>query len=335
MLTLSTLLSRCYMNIAQGLIFGLLALGVFVSFRILNIADMTVDGAFACGGAICTTLVLSEINPQLALLIAMAGGCLCGMVTGLLHTKLGIPDILAGILTQFGLFTVNLLILGGPTKTINKQTYGGISTKEGGIQLKDRFLIKGSDIYRTQTTLIMLAICALIIFLLYVYLRTEHGSALRATGINQNMARAQGINTNRMKVLGLMMGDGLVALSGAMFAQFNSSGDINVGRGTIVIGLSSVIIGEVIGTAIFRKRMNLLLHLAFAVVGSVIYYMVMAFVVWLRLPQDYMKLLIAAVVAIFLAMPHLKAARAASFARTARRNAKKASSSREGDAEHA
>ena len=293
-------------GIAQGLVWGIMALGVFMTFRMLNIPDMTVDGAFAAGGAVSIMLILKGWDPQATLLIACLTGVAAGTVTGLLHTRLGIPDILAGILTQISLYSINLNIMGRANQALNVNQVTLLFTSNS------RLL--------TRTIFITLGCCAALIVLLYWYLGTEHGSALRATGINPRMARAQGVNTNRMTVIGLALGDGLVALSGAVLAQYQGFADVNMGRGAIVIGLAAVIIGEVIGNAFFGRRMNFWLSLSFVVVGSVIYYLVYVLVLWFKFPADDMKLLTAIVVAIFLAIPYLKSSRKNSFARLKRRN---------------
>lgn len=295
-------------GIAQGLIWGIMALGVFMTFRMLDIADLTVDGSFATGGAVCIMLVLAGWNPELALVISFIAGIAAGLITGFLHTKLGIPDILAGILTQISLYSINLNIMGKSNQAVNVT--------------KVTFLFTSNTTKLPRTILLVGIVCAALIALLYMYLGTEHGSALRATGINGNMARAQGINTNRMKVIGLALSNGLVALAGGVLSQFQGFADINMGRGAIVIGLAAVIIGEVLGEAIAGKRMNFLLRLVFVVMGGVIYYAVYVFVLWLKFPPDDMKLLTAIVVAVFLATPYLRNASKNSFARIAKQNAK-------------
>lgn len=303
------LMNNCIGAVGQGLIWGLLALGIFISFRMLNIADMTVDGSFATGGVVCVMLIINGWNPNAALIVSFAAGLICGGITGVLHAALGIPEILAGILTQFALYAVNLNLLGKANQTLPI------------VKQRDLLFRANSD-FLPRTILITALFVAVIIAVLYWYLNTEHGSALRATGINEKMARAQGINTKAMKVIGLSLADGMVALSGGIYSQYYGSADINIGRGAIVIGLASVIIGDVLCHAIFRKRMNLLLRLMFVVVGCIIYYIVQAFVIWLKLPSDDMKLLIAIVVALFLAVPNLKEARLSSFSGLAKRNAR-------------
>ncbi len=304
----AALLRACPGGLAQGLIWGIMALGVYMTFRMLDIADLTVDGSIATGGAVCIMLVLKGWNPQLALMMSMVAGMLCGLVTGLLHTKLGIPDILAGILTQISLYSINLNIMGKANQAVN------IS--------KVKFLFTSNAKLLNRTIVLVAGVCAVLVVLLYLYLGTEHGSALRATGINGNMARAQGINTNRMKVIGLALSNGLVALSGGVLSQYQGFADVNMGRGAIVIGLAAVIIGEVLGEALAGKHLNFMLRLTFVVLGGVIYYIVYVFVLWLKFPADDMKLLTAIVVAIFLAIPNLRSASRNSFARIAKLNAK-------------
>ena len=304
----AALLRACPGGLAQGLIWGIMALGVYMTFRMLDIADLTVDGSMATGGAVCIMLVLKGWNPQLALMMSMVAGMLCGLVTGLLHTKLGIPDILAGILTQISLYSINLNIMGKANQAVN------IS--------KVKFLFTSNAKLLNRTIVLVAGVCAVLVVLLYLYLGTEHGSALRATGINGNMARAQGINTNRMKVIGLALSNGLVALSGGVLSQYQGFADVNMGRGAIVIGLAAVIIGEVLGEALAGKRLNFMLRLTFVVLGGVIYYIVYVFVLWLKFPADDMKLLTAIVVAIFLAIPNLRNASKNSFARIAKQNAR-------------
>ena len=304
----AALLRACPGGLAQGLIWGIMALGVYMTFRMLDIADLTVDGSMATGGAVCIMLVLKGWNPHLALMMSMVAGMLCGLVTGLLHTKLGIPDILAGILTQISLYSINLNIMGKANQAVN------IS--------KVKFLFTSNAKLLNRTIVLVAGVCAVLVVLLYLYLGTEHGSALRATGINGNMARAQGINTNRMKVIGLALSNGLVALSGGVLSQYQGFADVNMGRGAIVIGLAAVIIGEVLGEAFVGKRLNFLMRLTCVVLGGVIYYIVYVFVLWLKFPADDMKLLTAIVVAIFLAIPNLRSASRNSFARIAKQNAR-------------
>ncbi len=304
----AALLRACPGGVAQGLIWGIMALGVYMTYRMLGLADLTVDGSLATGGAVCIMLVLAGWNPQLALLISFLAGIAAGLITGFLHTKLGIPDILAGILTQISLYSINLNIMGKANQAVNVNKVG--------------FLFTSNAKFLPRTILLVGIVCAVLVVLLYMYLGTEHGSALRATGINGAMARAQGINTNSMKVIGLALSNGLVALAGGVLSQYQGFADINMGRGAIVIGLAAVIIGEVLGEAFLGKYLNFMLRLIFVVLGGVIYYVVYVFVLWLKFPADDMKLLTAVVVAIFLAIPYLRSASKNSFSRIAKENAR-------------
>lgn len=304
----AALLRACPGGIAQGLIWGIMALGVYMTYRMLGLADLTVDGSLATGGAVCIMLVLAGWNPQLALLISFLAGVAAGLITGFLHTKLGIPDILAGILTQISLYSINLNIMGKANQAVNVN--------------KVSFLFSSNAKVLPRTIVLASLVCLVLVVLLYMYLGTEHGSALRATGINGAMARAQGINTNSMKVIGLALSNGLVALAGGVLSQYQGFADINMGRGAIVIGLAAVIIGEVLGEAFLGKYLNFMMRLIFVVLGGVIYYVVYVFVLWLKFPADDMKLLTAVVVAIFLAIPYLQNASKNSFSRIAKENAR-------------
>ena len=234
-------------SVAQGLIWGIMAIGVYITFRILDFADLTVDGSLGLGGAVAVMLILAGFPPYLVLIISFISGLLAGLVTGLLHTLLGIPDILAGILTQIALYSVNLNIMGKANQAVSV----------------DRFDLVVSLRYISQAIVVGAIFLIVIIALLYWFFGTEQGFTIRATGCNQEMARAQGISTNKAKVVGLALGNGLVGLSGALVAQYSGNADVNMGRGAIVIGLAAVIIGEVIGNAVFRKRMNFALKLFF------------------------------------------------------------------------
>ena len=304
----AALLRACPGGIAQGLIWGIMALGVYMTYRMLGLADLTVDGSLATGGAVCIMLVLAGWNPQLALIVSFLAGVAAGLITGFLHTKLGIPDILAGILTQISLYSINLNIMGKANQAVNVNKVG--------------FLFSSNAKVLPRTILLAGLVCLVLVVLLYMYLGTEHGSALRATGINGAMARAQGINTGSMKVIGLALSNGLVALAGGVLSQYQGFADINMGRGAIVIGLAAVIIGEVLGEAFLGKYLNFMMRLVFVVLGGVIYYVVYVFVLWLKFPADDMKLLTAVVVAIFLAIPYLRGASKNSFSRIAKKNAK-------------
>ena len=294
-------------NVAQGVIWGIMALGVFITFRLLNFADLTVDGTFATGGAVTVVLILSGAPVPLALAAAVIAGLLAGFTTGLLNTVLGIPDILAGILTQISLWSVNLLILSGANKAVNVDKYPLIVTLRN---------VKSSIV----TALIFAAI---LICVLYWYFGTEQGSAIRATGSNPQMAKAQGINIDFMKVLAISLSNGLVGLSGGLLSQYQGFADIKMGQGSIVIGLAAVIIGEVLGDALLGKHMNFAYRLAFVVFGGVVYYLVIGLVMWLKMPTDLLKLLTATIVAIFLAVPYLRAKSKNSFALAGKRGVQK------------
>ena len=291
-------------GVSQGIIWGIMALGIYITFRLLDVADLTVDGSFTTGGAVTVMLILGGWPAWAALLAAMCAGLLAGMVTGLLHTKLGIPAILAGILTQFSLYSINLRIMG---MSANK----AVSVDKYHLLLSSRHI---------PAAILTGAIIALVLIsLFYWYFGTEQGSALRATGNNPAMSRALGINIDNMKVLGLSLSNGIVALSGGLLAQYQGFADINMGRGAIVIGLAAVIIGEVIGHAILGKRMNFYGTLSFTAIGGVIYYLVIVIVLWLRLNSNDLKLFTAVVVALFLAVPYLRAQKKSSFARLRRK----------------
>lgn len=286
-------------SIAQGMIWGIMALGVYITFRLLDFADLTVDGSIATGAAVSVMLIRGGVSPLLSLPVAFAAGMLAGLVTGLLNTALGIPGILASILTQLSLYSVNLVILGKANQPVSVDNYP--------LVVSLRYVTDGT----TASKLLFFAAFALflvaLVALLYCYFGTENGQAIRATGCNPNMARAQGINTDFMKVLALMISNGMVGLCGAFYAQFQGAADVNMGRGAIVIGLAAVIIGEVLFGKFASKRKFAFAFTQMAVVlGAVIYYMVYQFVLWLKMPSDYMKMFSAIVVAIFLAVPYLK-----------------------------
>ena len=278
---------------AQGLIWGIMAIGVYITFRVLDIADLTVDGSLCTGGAVCIMMMLSGQNVWVALLCSLLAGMAAGLATGLFHTFMGIPAILSGILTQLGLWSVNLKIMGKANQAINVDKYK--------LLVSLRF-VKGVAL--TKNTIFVVAVAIVILIaILYWFFGTELGSAIRATGCNDRMARAQGINTDFNRVLGLMISNGLVALSGALISQYQGFADINMGRGAIVIGLAAVIIGEAIFGRIFR---NFALRLLSLVFGSIIYYLVVQAVIWRGIDTDLLKLLTALVVAIFLAIPTWK-----------------------------
>jgi putative ABC transport system permease protein len=278
---------------AQGLIWGIMAIGVYITFRILDIADLTVDGTLCTGGAVCIMMMLSGHNVWVSMLAATGAGLLAGLATGIFHTFMGIPAILAGILTQLSLYSVNLKIMGKANQAINVDKFNLL------VSLRR---VKGVSL--TQNTLFIVAIMiAILIAILYWFFGTELGCSLRATGCNPSMSRAQGINTDRNKVLALMLSNGLVALSGALLTQYQGFADINMGRGSIVIGLAAVIIGEAIFSRIFR---NFALKLLSVVFGSILYYLVLQVVIWMGIDTDLLKMLSALVVALFLAFPYWK-----------------------------
>lgn len=279
--------------VAQGLIWGIMAIGVYITFRILDIADLTVDGSLCTGAAVCIMMIQGGSNVWVALLCAFLAGMLAGFATGLFNTFMGIPAILAGILTQLGLYSVNLKIMGKSNQAINVDKFDLL------VSLR---YIKNVAIYK-NTILIVTVLIILLVAVLYWFFGTELGCSLRATGCNDKMARAQGINTDFNRVLSLMISNGLVAFSGALLGQYQGFSDINMGRGAIVIGLAAVIIGEAIFGKIFR---NFGLKLIAVAIGSIIYYFVLQIVIWFGIDTDLLKLLSALVVAIFLAIPTWK-----------------------------
>lgn len=290
---LSSLLNAAPGAIAQGLAWGIMAIGVYITFRILDVADLTVDGSLATGGAVCVMLIRAGVNPWLALLCATLSGCLAGLITGLFHTRCGIPAILAGILTQLALYSVNLRIMGSKANQ-------AVSVDKYNLLLSQRYV---RSLTLDNPLPLLLVATAVVIFLLYWFFGTEKGSSLRATGNNPMMARAQGINTGNNIVLGLMLSNGLVALSGALIAQYQGSSDVNMGRGAIVIGLAAVIIGEVIFGKLFS---NFGLKLLAVSIGAVIYYIVLQIVLQLGLNTNDLKLITALIVALFLSIPYWK-----------------------------
>lgn len=300
--------------LGQGLIWGIMAIGVYITYRILDVADLTVDGSLATGGAMCALGISLGWNPWVALVVAILAGMLAGLVTGLLHTLCGIPAILAGILTQLALYSINLRIMAVGSGLTTKATLS-VSVDKYPLMLSSRFI---RDLTAENPFILLVPLVLIVIALLYWFFGTELGSSLRATGANQNMARAQGINTNWTKVLGLVVSNGLVAFSGALLSQYQGSATVDMGRGAIVIGLAAVIIGEVLLGKVFR---NFALKLLSAVIGAIIYYIVITLVLRLGLETTDLKLLTALVVAVFLTIPHWKG----KFAKTGKK----------GDAAHA
>ena len=291
--------------VSLGLIWGIMAIGLYITYKILELSDLTVDGSFCTGGAICIVMMAMGLPTWLAMLCAFLGGMLAGAITGFLHTKCKIPAILAGILTQLGLWTINMFIMGiqkgelVSTLTIPSRTSNPL--------VSAMFLSKaldGSKPFYLYPPLTLGVITVIVIAVLYWFFGTERGASIRATGANSNMARAQGINTNVNKMIGLMLANGLVALSGALFAQYNGNAEINMGRGAIVIGLAAIIIGDVLFGKLFK---NFALKLTAVSFGAIIYYIVIqAVLTLLKVDSQYLKLMSAAIVAIFLTVPNLK-----------------------------
>ena len=283
---------------AQGLAWGVMAIGVYITYRILDVADLTVDGSFATGGAVCVMLIRGGVNPWLALLCAVVAGMLAGLVTGVFHTRCGIPAILAGILTQLSLYSINLRIMGGKANQ-------AVSIDKYPLLVSQRYVrdFAPLDALVKNPLPLLLVFTAAVIALLYWFFGTEKGSSLRATGANPHMARAQGINTDSNIVLGLMLSNGLVALSGALLAQYQGSSDVQMGRGAIVIGLAAVIIGEVVFGKIF---INFGLRLFAVSIGAILYYIVLQAALQLGLNTNDLKLVTALIVAVFLAIPYWK-----------------------------
>lgn len=287
--------------LGQGIIWGIMAIGVYITYRILDVADLTVDGSLCTGGAVCAVCISLGWNPWLAVLLAIVSGMLAGLVTGLFHTACGIPAILAGILTQLALYSLNLRIMAIGDPAVQTKATLAVSVDKNDLLVSSRYV---RELALNNPLPLLAVLAALVIVLLYWFFGRELGCALRATGSNPNMARAQGINTDFTKVLGLMLSNGLVALSGALLAQYQSYADINMGRGAIVIGLAAVIIGEVIFSKVFRNFALKLLAVSF---GAIIYYIVIQAVLSLiKLNSNYLKLFSATVVAIFLAVPYWK-----------------------------
>ena len=272
---------------AQGLIWGILAIGVFITYKLLDFSDLTVDGSICTGGAVAALLIINGVPVAIAMVAAFCAGALAGLVTAILHTRMGIPPILAGILTQLALYSINLRIMGKSMLAVSV----------------DKFDLLVSVRNQQSSCLVALLFVAAIIALLYWFFGTELGCAIRATGANANMSRAQGINTDLMKIVGLVLANGLVGLSGGLYTQYLGSVTVNMGRGAIVIGLAAVIIGEVLFSKIFS---NFSLRLAGVVIGAIIYYVVIALVIQLGLNTDDLKLFSAAFVALALFIPYWK-----------------------------
>ena len=288
-MNLEALLNALPGAVAQGLIWGIMSIGVYITYKVLDLADLTVDGSMATGGAVCVMLMLNGWNVWLALLCAIIAGMLAGLLTGVFHTKFGIPPILAGILTQLSLYSLNLAIMDFKANQ--------------GINVTKYQLIVSQRNVRTFDLSVMFFL-AVLIGVLYWFFGTETGCSLRATGANEAMSRAQGINTKKTKILGLMISNGIVALSSAMLAHYQGFVDVNMGRGAIVIGLAAVIISEVLFGKLFR---NFALKLLAVAIGAVLYFIVIQIVLWLGLNTNLLKLLSALIVAVFLGIPFWKA----------------------------
>ncbi len=295
--------------VGQGLIWGLMAMGVYITYRVLDIADLTVDGTLGTGGAVCVLLMVNGMNGWLALLIATCAGMLAGLVTGLFHTKCGIPAILSGILTQLALYSVNLRIMGWGTSAGTQATLA-ISVDKYDLLVSSRYV---RELGLNNPIIILTVVTAAVICLLWWYFKTESGSALRATGANRQMARAQGINTSRGTVIGLMISNGMVGLAGGLLAQYQGSSSVDMGRGAIVIGLAAVIIGEVL----LRGHGKVLVGLIGCTVGAIVYYFVIQIVLRLGLGTNDLKLFTALIVALFLAVPYWKGKAASARRRSA------------------
>ena len=285
-MNVTALLNSLPGSIAQGLIWGIMALGVYISYKLLDYADLTVDGSLCTGGAVAAVCIINGVDPWIAIILATLAGMLAGVITGVLHTALGIPAILSGILTQLALYSINMRIMGKANITVSVTEYDLI------VSLR----------YISKSIIIGFIFIAVLVALMYWFFGTELGCAIRATGNNPNMARAQGINTNVIKVLGLTLSNGLVGLAGALYTQYQGNADINMGRGAIVIGLASVIIGEVI----IGTKASFAVKLSSVALGSIIYYIVIAVVLQLGLSTTDLKLFSAVTVAVFLSIPYIK-----------------------------
>ena len=292
-LNIETLFNALPGAVAQGLIWGIMAIGLYITYKVLDYADLTVDGSMATGGAVCIMLMTNGVNVWIALICAVIAGMLAGLATGLFHTAMGIPPILAGILTQLSLYSINLAIMGGRANQ-------AVSVTNYDLIVSSRYV---RDVSVQNPIFITLIFIIALIAILYWFFGTELGCSLRATGANEAMSRAQGINTNLGKILGLMISNGIVALASALYSHYQGFVDVNMGRGAIVIGLAAVIISDVVFGRLFT---NFALKLVAVAIGAVIYYIVIQVVLWLGLDTNLLKLLQALVVALFLAVPFWK-----------------------------
>ncbi|HIS86135.1 MAG TPA: ABC transporter permease [Candidatus Faecivicinus avistercoris] len=292
-MNIETLFNALPGAVAQGLIWGIMAIGLYITYKVLDYADLTVDGSMATGGAVCIMLMTNGVNVWISLVCAVIAGMLAGLATGLFHTAMGIPPILAGILTQLSLYSINLAIMGGRANQ-------AVSVTNYDLIVSSRYV---RDVSVQNPIFITLIFIIALIAILYWFFGTELGCSLRATGANEAMSRAQGINTNLGKILGLMISNGIVALASALYSHYQGFVDVNMGRGAIVIGLAAVIISDVVFGRLFT---NFALKLVAVAIGAVIYYIVIQVVLWLGLDTNLLKLLQALVVALFLAVPFWK-----------------------------
>ena len=280
--------------VSQGMMWGIMAIGVFITYKIMDIADLSVDGTVSLGAAVFAVTLTSGHNIWACMLYATLAGMAAGLVTGLFHTLMGIPAILAGIITQFGLYSINLKILGGSNMTISNRTYDLIESA---------MYQKGGYPFYKWPVFVFAVASILLIMILYWFFGTERGASIRATGSNPNMSRAQGINTNVNKVIGLVLSNGIVAFSGALMGQYSGAANVNTGRGAIVIGLAAVVIGGAIFGKIFK---NFALQLVGVVLGGVVYYIIVQLILWFPIDPNLLKFIQAMVIAVFLAFPYWK-----------------------------
>ena len=300
-------------DVTQGLIWGIMAIGVFITYKILDFADLTVDGTLGLGGVTAVVLITNGVPMPVAMLIAFLAGCAAGLVTALLNTMLGIPGILAGILTQLALYSIYL--------DINGKANAPISVDKFPLVISSRYVTAGNapiDIIRTVGTGLLFVV--LIIAALYWFFGTEYGMSIRATGCNSAMSKAEGINTKRTTIIALVLSNGFVGLSGALLAQYQGFADVNMGRGAIVIGLAAVIIGMVLGEVILRKHFNFIGKLSFTAIGAIVYFVVLRIVMLIGLSTDNTKLFSAIIVALFLAVPYLQKTSKTSFRKAGKRS---------------
>ena len=292
-MSITSLLNAMPGAVAQGMIWGIMAIGLYITYSVLNFSDLTVDGTMATGGAVCIMLMMAGVNMWIALLCAVIAGMLAGLVTGLFHTAMGIPGILSGILTQLSLYSINLVIMGGKANQ-------AVSVRKFDLIVSSRYV---RELSLQNPIFITLIVIVVLIAVLYWFFGREVGAALRSTGANEAMSRAQGLNTNLYKIIGLMISNGIVALSSAMYSHYQGFVDVNMGRGAIVIGLAAIIISNVVFGKLFTNFAAKLLAVA---IGAVLYYIVIQVVLWLGLDTNLLKLLSALVVALFLALPYWK-----------------------------